>query len=188
MSAALPPGTRESERAFCALCGRPMAPDQEWCTECGAARTRILRAPDWRLPIAVIAAVIVIVAGLLALAISELAGSAGDVTVVETTAGPRAAAGPAPWPPGLDGWTVILSADPSQALATRAASRLLHAHVAGIGVLDTRQHPEMTGPPAWEVFAGRYPSYADAASAATGLVRHGQPGARPALVQRPGQG
>jgi len=35
--------------------------DQEWCLECGAARTVIRRAPDWRVAAAVIAAVIVLV-------------------------------------------------------------------------------------------------------------------------------
>jgi predicted nucleic acid-binding Zn ribbon protein len=187
VSSALPPASREASASFCVLCGRPMGEDQEWCTECGAARTRIARAPDWRIPLAVIAVVVVLLVGLLVFAISELTHSAGNVTVVETTPA-RSSTGPATWPPGLDGWTVILAEEPSRASAERTASQLLGAHVQGVGVLDTAQHPEMKPPRTWEVFGGRYPSYRAAADAALGLAHHGHRTARPSLVQRPGQG
>lgn len=42
----------------CERCHAPLAVDQEWCLECGAARTRIHRAPDWRIPVAVVTVVI----------------------------------------------------------------------------------------------------------------------------------
>src|SRR5205807_3741497 len=56
-------------RARCAACSAPLESDQEWCVECGAARTVLHRPPDWRAPVAVIAVVvgIVVIAGLIAL-------------------------------------------------------------------------------------------------------------------------
>jgi hypothetical protein len=55
--------------ATCGACGAPLEPDQEWCVECGAARTVLHRPPDWRAPVAVIAVVVglVVIAGLIAL-------------------------------------------------------------------------------------------------------------------------
>jgi predicted nucleic acid-binding Zn ribbon protein len=44
--------------AGCAACGAALEADQEWCTECGAARTRLHRSPDWRAAAAVIAGVV----------------------------------------------------------------------------------------------------------------------------------
>ena len=32
----------------CAACGATLEPDQEWCVECGTARTVLHRPPDWR--------------------------------------------------------------------------------------------------------------------------------------------
>jgi hypothetical protein len=55
--------------ATCAACGAPVQPDQEWCVECGTARTVLHGPPDWRAPLAVIAIVVgvVLVAGLIAI-------------------------------------------------------------------------------------------------------------------------
>ena len=56
---------RASEEAVgepCVACGSPLADDQEWCLECGAARTMIRRPPDPRIALVIIAAVIVVVA------------------------------------------------------------------------------------------------------------------------------
>jgi predicted amidophosphoribosyltransferase len=57
------PGTR------CASCGARLEADQEWCVECGAARTLLHRPPDWRAPLAVVAVVVgvVVIAALIAL-------------------------------------------------------------------------------------------------------------------------
>ena len=45
----------------CAACGAPVAVDQEWCLECGAARTVLRAPPDWRIPVAIVAVVVVLV-------------------------------------------------------------------------------------------------------------------------------
>ncbi len=186
MSVAVPPEVTGQPAPFCALCGRPMEPDQEWCLDCGAARTVIAPAPDWRVPILVIGTVVLIIAGLLVFAVSRL-DSAGQVTVIKTTAAGQTATVGA-WQPGLDGYTVILASEPSQAAARSEATRLVADHVAAVGVLNTSQHPQLRAKGAWEVFSGRYPSYALAKAAAARATKHGQPQAVPALVQRPGQG
>ena len=56
-------------RARCAACGAPLEADQEWCVECGAARTVLHRPPDWRAPVAIVAVVVavVVIAALIAL-------------------------------------------------------------------------------------------------------------------------
>lgn len=45
----------------CPACGAAMAADQEWCLECGVARTAIETPPDWRLGVAIMLAVVAIV-------------------------------------------------------------------------------------------------------------------------------
>ena len=45
----------------CNSCGARLASDQEWCLECGAARTRIQPPPDWRIGVAIVAAVLVVI-------------------------------------------------------------------------------------------------------------------------------
>ena len=45
----------------CASCGAPLAEDQEWCLECGAARTLLHRPPNWRLPVAILVVVVALV-------------------------------------------------------------------------------------------------------------------------------
>ena len=53
----------------CAACDAPLEPDQEWCVECGTARTLMHAPPSWRGAVAVIAVVvgIVVIAGVVAL-------------------------------------------------------------------------------------------------------------------------
>jgi hypothetical protein len=193
MTELAPSGTGASGRqpAVCTVCRRPLAPDQEWCLECGSARTAIARAPDWRLPVLVIALVLALVLGGAAILLGDLNRHAGTLTVITTTAAKPTAASPptvAGWPPGLDGYTVILARASSRANATATAERLLGAHLRGVGVIDTAEHPEMPHPVTWEVFDGRYPTYPAARAAAATLAADGHPGAHPALVQRPGQG
>ena len=48
-----------SER--CAACGAPLTEDQEWCLECGTARTLLRRPPEWRVPAAIVAVIVMLV-------------------------------------------------------------------------------------------------------------------------------
>jgi RNA polymerase subunit RPABC4/transcription elongation factor Spt4 len=53
----------------CAACDAPLEPDQEWCVECGIARTTLHPTPNWRGAVAVVAIVvtIVVIVGVVAL-------------------------------------------------------------------------------------------------------------------------
>jgi hypothetical protein len=87
----------------CPLCGAGLAPDQEWCLRCGAAaRTRLAATPNWRAPIAALAAIAAVALGVLAAALVKLAGDSGPapapITRTVTTAAPAAAAPPATTP------------------------------------------------------------------------------------------
>lgn len=55
---------RPATPIVCPRCGSTVAADQAWCLTCGApARTRMRPTPNWRIPIAVIAAIVVAVGG-----------------------------------------------------------------------------------------------------------------------------
>ncbi|HEV7494595.1 hypothetical protein [Baekduia sp.] len=69
----------------CPRCGANVAPEQDWCLECGApARTRLAPTPNWRAPMALVA-VIVLLAGLaLAFAFTNLTSDDGSVSAATT--------------------------------------------------------------------------------------------------------
>ena len=69
----------------CPRCGANVAPEQDWCLECGApARTRLAPTPNWRAPIALVA-VVVLLAGLaLAFAFTSLTSDDGSVSAATT--------------------------------------------------------------------------------------------------------
>lgn len=56
----------------CHGCGHPLAEDQEWCLECGAARTLLRPPPDWRIPVAIVAGVVLLVVIALLIALVSL--------------------------------------------------------------------------------------------------------------------
>jgi hypothetical protein len=179
------PGSAGAER--CAVCGAPMSSDQEWCLRCGTARTRIVSAPDWRIPLIVIAAVVLIAAGIFVFALVRATDSAGTVPAASPSATPTGVvAGTATWPPGLDGWTVVLATRASRSAAATQAVALAKTGISDVGVLATSAHPQMHPADSYDVFTGRYPSRAAAQSAAAALVKRGHLGSRAVEVQRPG--
>ena len=206
MSIATGPRRAETSSAEgrCLHCGAPLAPDQEWCLECGSARTVIHRPPDWRVPVAVIGIVVMLVLAGLAIALISLSQdenrnatttttaaattpTTAATTTTATPATPRRAPTPqlASWPVGLSGWTVVVARVSTRASARAIATRVAQAG-SPVGVLETRQHPNLT-PGYWVVFSGRYPTPTAARTAAAALVARGQAGAHVALVGRPGQ-
>jgi hypothetical protein len=110
------PPRRGSEPAplRCPRCGAQVAPQQDWCLECGApARTRLAPTPNWRLPIAIIAAIVVAAGIALALAFVALTGDDGPVAT--TTA-------PAPAQPTATSPTQTVPTPPAATTTTPAAT------------------------------------------------------------------
>jgi len=184
------PVTADADR--CANCGGGLEPDQEWCLECGTARTIVHRPPDPRIGVAIIAAVLLAVLVGLAIVLLNLSTNANR-QLGATSSAPRSvsrpAAPPAPaalagWPVGLSGWTVVLgrSRSPTKAFAL---ARRLAASGLPVGVLDSTQHPHLQAG-YHVVFSGRYPDKAGALTAAAGLRGRGQPQALAREVARPG--
>lgn len=62
----------------CPLCGSQLAPDQDWCLNCGgAARSRLAPPPRWRPLVAALLLITVLAIGGLAAALTKLAGEPG---------------------------------------------------------------------------------------------------------------
>lgn len=201
-----PPGPAPAPTR-CAQCGAPMSDDQEWCLECGTARTLIHRAPDWRIATAFsVVAIAIVVAGIVVAAIG-LSSSPDRVTTVRIAQPParsasrlprpaspvrtpatRVAAQPgvliASWPAGLGGWTVILGTDSSR---TAADVNARHIATAGtrVGVLYSSEHRSLI-PGLWVVFSGRFPTAQAAEAAAARLQRAGLLAAHARMVAPPG--
>jgi hypothetical protein len=198
----------DQTRTRCAQCGAPMPADQEWCLECGTARTLIHRAPDWRIAVGLILAAALIVGGVL-VAVSGLSDHQNRVAAAavnqtparpasttpdpapqaRATAKPRRVAPPPPnpiasWAVGLGGWTVILGTDSSRAAAAISAHQLLPT-AKRVGVLYSSEHRSLT-PGLWVVFSGRYPTEPAAVAAAASLQRAGLPTAHAHMVAPPG--
>lgn len=75
VSAPQPPPQAQVPFERCPLCGTALGPSQEWCFSCGAAaRTRLAATPNWRAPVLVLAAVVVISLGVIIASVVKLAG------------------------------------------------------------------------------------------------------------------
>lgn len=94
----------------CPRCGNTVGAEQAWCLSCGApARTRMRPTPNWRLPIATIAAIILIVAG----------GTLGAFVALTTTGDePTPSAATTTVPPA----PVVPAPDPQPTATTPAAT------------------------------------------------------------------
>jgi hypothetical protein len=64
----------------CPRCGATVAPEQDWCLECGApARTRLAPTPNWRAPIALLAVIVLLAGVALAVAFTSLTSDDGNI-------------------------------------------------------------------------------------------------------------
>jgi hypothetical protein len=73
----------------CPRCGANVAPEQDWCLECGApARTRLAPTPNWRAPIAAVALVVLLAGVALAFAFTSLTSDDGKVAATAATTAP----------------------------------------------------------------------------------------------------
>lgn len=181
--------TEPASQLRCPRCGSNLAPDQDWCLECGAAATtRILRPPSWKLAVAIVLAVVTAVVVAVVIVVNALSGdadraasrasapavtapatpAAAPAATTSTAAAPAAAGTIASWPRGRDGWTIVLATASRRAAAERRARSLIAKGVKA-GVLDTSQFNIDSGGALFVVFSGRFPSQQAAASAESGL-------------------
>jgi hypothetical protein len=71
----------------CPRCGAGVAPEQDWCLECGApARTRLAPTPNWKAPIALLAVIVLLAGVALAFAFTSLTSDDGKVAAATTAA------------------------------------------------------------------------------------------------------
>lgn len=194
-----PPQTDEPERdapapgTLCLGCGARLADDQEWCTECGTARTMVHRPRGWGVPLAVVGTVTLLVLAGFAIALVNLSSEANrNAAALSTTtvqaASPAAAAPPVTgrfpgWPAGARGWTVELAASGERSTA-EALARSIQASGTPVGILDSSRHREMARGQ-FIVFFGHYPLLSEAREQAHVLTAQGHPGVL-RLVASPG--
>jgi hypothetical protein len=111
----------------CPLCGGPLHPGQDWCLRCGAAaRTRLAATPNWRVPIAVVVAVIVLALGVLAAALVDLAGSSSPtkIRVTGTVTTTASVTSPGTATPAPSATTPAAAVPSASTLAAAASVRL----------------------------------------------------------------
>jgi septal ring-binding cell division protein DamX len=73
-----------------------LAPDQEWCLNCGAAvSTRVAPTPRWRVPVVLVGTLLALLVAALVLALVELSGDPQPVAKAPAPAPTPAAAAPA---------------------------------------------------------------------------------------------
>ena len=184
-----------SSQLRCRHCGASLAPDQDWCLECGAAATtRILRPPSWKLAAGIVLGVVALVVVAVAIAVNGLSGdahraagggsarqpAATTAATTPATPAPTPSAGTAPastpaaarslavWPSGRQAWTVVLATASSRAAAERRARQAIGRGVKA-GVLDTSRFDVAANGAPFVVFTGQFPDQAAAVAAETRL-------------------
>jgi septal ring-binding cell division protein DamX len=180
----------------CPRCGATLRPEQEWCLNCGTGvGARIVAPRGWRLPFAIVGALLALILIAVVLAIVELSGDAESIstqtvpaqptpaattppaatataTPVPTaspTATPTPAAGAAlgDWPAGKTGFTIVLESSATRS-AAEARGRELAGQGISVGILDSSGYRSLT-PNRFVVFSGQYATRAEAKTAIAGL-------------------
>jgi hypothetical protein len=105
VSATAPVRPEDRGAIACPRCGAVVAGDQDWCLQCGAAaRTRLVPTPNWRVPVALVAALAAVAGLALAIAFVALTRHNGAAGTTSTTQAPTVtAAPPATTPPPTAG-------------------------------------------------------------------------------------
>ena len=160
----------------CPTCGAPAARDQLVCLECGSRVALDYRKPpSWRVPVAIIVTVVLLVAVAAAIALSEIGDDAereaGSTPIKvqpkpeEGAAREKAAASSElvqrgslyTWPAGAGGFTVVLTRTADRAAADTFARDAAAGRPAKIGIIRTDDFRNLEKG-FFVVFAGRYDS------------------------------
>jgi septal ring-binding cell division protein DamX len=182
-----PPAEEQATRR-CPRCAAPLTPQQEWCLNCGAdVGSRIVGAPSWRGPVALVVGLLTIAAIALILALVELAGDAEQVappaaqtatpTPTPTTAGipgstptpdsvtipPATADEPTGGTPEIADWPdgkdawTVVLESSSTRAAAEARAKELAGQGVPVGILDSNGYSSLE-PGHFVVFSGQYDS------------------------------
>jgi hypothetical protein len=170
--------------AFCPHCGQELSPGQEYCLACGSrlpgaglGGRRLSRDTGWLVRAA--ATLVVAIAGA-ALAVAVTRGDPGGPDLTTATGGfatlpttytgattPTGRRGLVEWPPGEDGWTIVLASVPQadgRRVAVRRARQARARRLPTVGILDSSRYASLH-PGYFVVFTGIYASEAEATSA-----------------------
>jgi hypothetical protein len=162
---------RPDEATTCPRCGAPIAPEQEWCVECGtAARTRIVRPPSWRGPVALVAVLVALVGAGLAVAFVE-ATDHGSGPLRPATTPVASTPAPAPAAPAPTATPGATPGSGSTAGGTSGGSTTNGAPVTPTGTAKLQTWP--TGVAAYTVILLTTPDKKTARTTARGLVATG---------------
>jgi hypothetical protein len=174
----------------CPRCGARTLAGQEYCLDCGlrlpgpgAVGQVVGSGRSWLLRAAV-ALAIALAGTAAAVAANSSDGDSAEVvtatgqfaTVPTTSTVPAPEDGPAgvvEWPPGEEGWTIVLASLPQTEGRRLAVARTRQARRRGlspVGILDSSQFASLH-PGYWIVFTGIYGSEAEAASSLTAARR-----------------
>ena len=177
----------------CPRCDAPMAPEQDWCLQCGnAITTRVARPPRWGVAVAIVVAVLAvapaamfITIGLLEDDADKAAGGGSSVPgATRTSAGTTEALGGEPvplWPRTKQAYTIVVAA-PSTRRAAEARARRLRVLGRDAGILRGDDY-DFFGSGVWVVWRGKYADKPAADKAAT-KVKQVFPSAYATLIRR----
>ena len=171
----------------CPTCGAAAEEDQLVCLECGSrVALDYRRPPSWWVPLAIVAAVVLLVAAASAVALAKISDDAereAARTPIDVKRGGEGSAtangaraeralirqgGLYRWPPKLGGFTVVLRRTEDRAEADEFARTAAEDSAAKIGVIRADDFANLEEG-FFLVFAGRYPSRAEAERAADRL-------------------
>jgi len=195
---------RSEADVHCPRCGAGADRGQLVCLECGARIALVYRRPpSWRVPVAIIAVVALLLSGAAVAAVSALSDEA-DREVAAAPPRPKPVStetakpdkpDPAPgqgaivkqgalyrWPARLGGFTVVINSTEDPASATRFANEAAKSNPAKLGIIrgdDFKTLPKGF----YVVFAGFYKSRGEA-DRATGRLGRTYKGAFTQAVQR----
>ena len=159
----------------CPRCDAPLAPEQDWCLECGnAVTTRVARSPGWGVPVAIVVAVLAVAGAAVFITIGVLeddadkaaGGSSSVPAATRTSAGTTEAQGGGPvplWPRAKKAYTIVVAA-PSSRRAAEARAGSLRAHGRDAGILRSDDYDSFD-PGVWVVWRGEYANRPAAAKA-----------------------
>ncbi len=177
----------------CPRCDAPMAPEQDWCLECGnAITTRVARPPRWGVAVAIVVAVLAVAGAAIFITIGVLeddadkaaGGGSSLPAATRTSAGATEAqrGGPVPlWPGTKQAYTIVVAA-PSTRRAAEARARRLRALGRDAGILRGADY-DFFGSGVWVVWRGKYTDKPSADKAAT-KVKQVFPSAYVTLIRR----